>query len=418
MVKKGIITIIQIPIIFIFIPLYVLLIGYKFLFQKGRVIPNLVWAPIPIISNKYWSISMQKAGYKSITVMEHYYSNINNLNDYDYLFSDFFFKFNNIRIRKFLNYITPYFVLLRLVLSTDIIHFPFSGGILFRTSLRRLEPYLYKLANIKCVVIPYGADFYQYSKIVDNCLKHALLISYPSFAKMEKEIDSNIRRWVIHADCIVGGFHIDGLGRWDILPFVPFIIDTDQWKIKSHYSLSDGINGEVSILHCSNHNGFKGTEFIQNAINILLERGYKINFKILQNVPNSEVYQIMSESDILVEQLIANAYSLNAIEGMSTGLPVIANIKDGPYFNLFKAYSFAEECPVVSANLFNLVDVLESLISNPILRKEIGVKSRAYVEKFHSFESSHFLFSNIYKKVWKNENVDLINLYHPLKSLI
>lgn len=416
--KKILIFILQIPVLIIFIPIYLLLVVCKLFFIKRRIIPNLVWAPIPIITNKYWSQSMKMAGYNSITVMEHYYANINNVNDYDYLFSDYFLKSDNIHFNNLLNYISPYIVLLKLVLFTDVIHIPFSGGILFRTILKRYEPYIYNIARIRCVVIPYGADFYQYSKINDNMLKQALLISYPSFAKREQEIFKSIRRWVTHADCIVGGFHLDGLGRWDVLPFVPFIIDTEKWKLKEHYSLNDGINGIVTIIHCSNHNGFKGTEFIQNAINILLKKGYQIDFKVLQNIPNSDVSRIMAESDILVEQLIANAYSLNAIEGMATGLPVIANIKDGAYFNFFRAYSYADDCPIVSSNIFNLVDILEELISNPSLRREIGINSRAYVEKYHSFESSHYLFSNIYRKIWLNEKIDLLNLYHPLKSLM
>jgi len=418
MLKRVFIFILQLPVVVLFVPLFIFLVAFKRIFKTIRDKPNLVWTPIPIITNKYWSHSMKVAGYKSITVMEHYYANINRCNDYDFLFSDYFLKINNIHINKLFNYISPYIVLLKLVHFTDIIHIPFSGGILFRTIIRKYEPYIYKMARIKCVVIPYGADFYQYSKIHDNTLKHALLISYPKFAKKEKEIFYSIQRWVNHADCIVGGFHLDGLGRWDVLPFVPFIINTEQWKLKDHYSLNDGVNGEVSIIHCSNHNGFKGTEFIQNTINILLEKGYRINFKVLQNIPNTEVCRIMSESDILIEQLIANAYSLNAIEGMATGLPVIANIKDGAYYKLFKAYSYAEDCPIVSSNIFTLVDILENLILNPSLRREIGIKSRSYVEKYHSFKSSHFLFSNIYKKIWYNEKVDLMNLYHPLKSLI
>ncbi len=412
--KQVLIKILQLPLIFVFIPIFLVLICYKRIFIQKRTKPNLAWGPIPIISNKFWSLAMKQNAYHSFTIMESYYGNINAKEDFDFYFQDYLFFASNPLLAKLFNYFTPYFVFLGLVTKIDILHFPFSGGLLFRTALKPLEPLIYKLAQIKCIVIPYGADFYQYSTINDNRLKQALLISYPDAAKREKTIKKDIERWVIHADCIVGGFHLDGLGRWDILPFVPFIIDVDQWNYKLRESSADGIDAPINIIHCSNHNGFKGTEFIVRAIDQLLEKGFKINFKVLKNIPNDKIKTYMEEADILVEQVIANAYSLNAIEGMATGLPVIANVEGGPFYKLFNTYSYAGKCPIVSASTDNLTEVLEHLVTKPSLRKSIGLKSRDYVLKFHSYEAGHFMFKSIYDKIWHHKTIDLINLYHPI----
>ena len=46
----------------------------------------------------------------------------------------------------------------------------------------------------------------------------------------------------------------------------------------------------------------------------------------------------------------------------------------------------------------------------------MGRAGRKYVEKYHSSETMHYLFGSIYDKILHGKSVDLINLFHPLKS--
>ncbi|MEO6693382.1 MAG: aminotransferase, partial [Saprospiraceae bacterium] len=169
------------------------------------------------------------------------------------------------------------------------------------------------------------------------------------------------------------------------------------------------------IIHTPNHKGFKGTEFIVNTIERLKTKGLKIDFRLCEKMPNSQIKEIMLQSDILIEQIIANTYSLNAIEGLATGLTVISNLQASQNTKIFEHYSYLSECPIQSANIDSLEIVLEKIIVNPHLRNELQLKGIEYVNKYHGEKAAQFLFENIYQKIWYKKNIDLMNLYHPIQ---
>ncbi|MDD3072408.1 MAG: aminotransferase, partial [Candidatus Pacebacteria bacterium] len=72
--------------------------------------------------------------------------------------------------------------------------------------------------------------------------------------------------------------------------------------------------------------------------------------------------------------------------------------------------------PILSTSPENIKDNLRLLVENPSLRKELGEAGRKYVEKYHSYKAFQYMFSNVYKKIIEGKDIDLINLFHPLKS--
>jgi hypothetical protein len=299
----------------------------------------------------------------------------------------------------------------------DVFHIPFTGGLLGLTPLRAMEPFLMRLARKKTIIIGYGADFYVYSSVMDPSLRHALLQSYPSAARQERRIRAAVERWSRSADIVIGYIMLDGLGRWDVLTVNPFAVDTTTWKLKKQYSDADGTNGVVRVIHTPNHRGFKGSEFVVDVIQQLRSEGLLVELLLLEKKSNEEVRQIMQESaDILVEQLIYSGYALSGIEGMACGLPVLANLSDETYTRVFRRYAYLNECPILSTTPENLVDHLRTLIRRPQLRKALGLAGRAYVEKYHSYDFAQYLFGSIYKRIIEAEPIDLMNLFHPLKS--
>jgi hypothetical protein len=48
-----------------------------------------------------------------------------------------------------------------------VLHCPFSGFALGSSLFWRLEGVLLGLAGVKVVILPYGADFYAYSRMLD-----------------------------------------------------------------------------------------------------------------------------------------------------------------------------------------------------------------------------------------------------------
>jgi glycosyltransferase involved in cell wall biosynthesis len=381
-------------------------------FYRNKQKKYVVFGTTPIISYAYWAKALKKIIPDTITLMNGFYSSINNKSDFDLYFDDVVPKqLKNIDIY----YIRNFFALLFLIKNARLFVTCYDS-VCLEGCFKPFEIILLKVAKVKTVVTGYGGDFHLYSQIKDPSLQHALQLSYPLAAINEPEIWKNIKNKQRWANCIIAGFLPDGLGRWDLLMSQTNTLDKSLFHSKQNYSYANGINTEVVISHFPNHRGFKGTEFIKNAIDELISQGFKIKFNIVEKKKNYQVREILKNSDILAEQLIAGAFGLNALEGMATGIPVISNLSNEFLNKVFRRYSFLNECPVVSGTPETIKDVLRVLITNPQLREELGRAGRQYVEKYHSNKTAQYVFGSIYDKLINNKDVDLMNLFHPILS--
>jgi len=383
------------------------------LLQRRTRRSMLVWGPDPVISNKYWSAAMKQAGWDSRTLMKTYYPAINRREDFDVYFEDLA---SCIRPRRFAAAIAPLFAHLYVVRHAAVAHIPISGGPLGRTPIWRFEAHLLRLAGVRTVVLPYGADGFMYSMIPDLTVRHALMLSYPGAGRDEAQVARRVRYWTRHADAMVLGFVSEGMGRWEVVQGSKACIDVDQWKAKPDYPATNGTNGTVQILHAPNHRGAKGTEFLIHAVAQLKEEGLAIELILAEKRQNEELRELMQHGDILADQLVLPGYGMAAIEGMASGLPVISNLELDAYTRIFRRYSFLDECPIIAASPETIKRNLRILIRNPSLRRELGRAGRTYVEKYHSYATAQYLFGAIYRKLLDGEDVDLMNLFHPLKS--
>ena len=381
------------------------------------ILPNrtrkyFIWGGAPLLNNKYWSNALREHGWPSITLME-YYFDINKKDDFDYYVDDFAPKLLPRVARLGLGTCLAIIFTLR---KAKVVHISFNGFLLGNTSFWRIEYFLFRLAGVKVIVIPFGADVYMYSKLIDPSLRYGLLASYPKYGRSEAQVEKYVKYWTKYADTVVAGLIIDGLGRWDVTTNQVFAIDIKSWKCKKEYSNNDGVNGPVKIIHTPNHTDFKGTEFLIDAVKKLKQEGLLVELILLEKVPNEKVRETMQTVDILAEQFIFTGYALSGVEGMASGLPVLANLDHEAYTTVFRRYAFLNECPILSSSPETLIDNLRILVRNPSLRTELGHAGRKYVEKYHSSDTMHYLFGSIYDKILYGKDVDLINLFHPLKS--
>jgi hypothetical protein len=392
-------------------------------YKKARnysAFPRFLFLPVPILNNKYLANALKKKGYTSDTLMVEFYS-INSKTDFDLYFDElkngfkngFYYKLAGLFSCKedYLNYRLFEYCIQRY----DIFCMPFTGGVLSYTPLKKFEAQLLKSAGAKIITLPYGADYFQYSRVLDPCYRHAIIASYPEGGRREYVVNENYKYWAEHANCLVGSMATDGMGRWDIIPVNYISIDADKWKHQNAGSDADGVSGSVRITHSPNHRYVKGTEFIIDTVKKLQGEGLKIELTLIEKKSNEEVKQILQTgSDIHIEQLIYTGYALSAIEGMACGLPVITNEENEILTRVLRRYSFLNECPVVSATPENITDVLRALIKNPGLRKELGVAGRKYVEKYHSDHTTQDMFERIVDRIWFGKEIDLMSYYHPL----
>lgn len=377
--------------------------------------PKLMWGHVPIINNKYWSNALGDIGYKSDTLMNGFFNTINEKKDFDYYIDDiikqYYGHFPALLIQNF----KPFFVFDYVLKNYNILHLTCQGISLQNSPYNEAAIRVIKKFGIKTIVMPYGSDFQQYSRITHISFRHSLLINYPEAAKQEEVVAKDVNFWIKHADIFLSGVQVDAIGRWDLLPFNNVVVDTKTWHSRTNYSQSDGINEEVTIMHSPNHRGVKGTEFIVKAVDELKKEGYLINLLLVEKVQNSEVRRLMQEkADILASQLIYGVYALSAMEGMSSGIPVLTNLSYEPYTRVFRRYSYLNECPILSTTPENIKENLKILVTNPQLREELGRAGRAYAEKYHSYETAQYMFGKIYDKIWYGKDVDLMNMFHPL----
>lgn len=395
-----------ISFIFLFLAIFIAIINRTTqtnINKKNRI----VWGSIPIINNYYWSKAMKNIGYQSECFTYDFFKSINKRSDWDRIIDEEY---------KWLPlFIRPYIAFIDSLFKYDIFVIPFSGYFIGHTLIKNFQSFLFKLANKKVIVIPYGSDSYVYRDIRSSSLIHGLLMSYPEAARKQESIAADVAYWVKNADCIIPGFMgSDGFGRWDLIIPTSLFIDLELWQQSNKKNFADGITSEVVIAHAPNHRGFKGSEFVIDAINQLKSEGFKIEFKVLERMQNNQLRQIFeTEVDILIEQIIFTGHGLNGLEGMASGLPTISNLEDDTYILPLKRWSYFEECPLVSASPEILVDVLRKLITRPELRHQIGQASREYVEKYHGLDSAQYMFTNVIDYVYGKKE-SLINLYHPL----
>lgn len=386
----------------------VILICATYVIPKKR--NKLIWGIDPILNIKYWSHAVRGLGYESVTVVNGIYNAINKNSDFDIIITDLMPSF--FKSRKISRIVAFLFI----IRNASVFHISFSGGPISRSSFWRLEGYLLKKAGIRVVVIPYGSDIWMYSKVVDPCVRHGLLSCYPKNAMRETQIEERVRYWERYADVVLSGFIVDGRGSWSVTGPNFLAIDVESLQQRKSFSRADGATAPVRIVHAPNHRDYKGTEFLFAAVERLQEEGLSIELIILEKVQNDRVKEIMRDADILADQFINTGYGLAAVEGMASGLAVVGNLDLEFRTRIFRRYAFLDECPIVSSPPERLADTLRTLVTNPALRKTLGMAGRHYVEKYHSYEAARYLFGSIYDKILHQKDVDLINLFHPLKS--
>jgi len=309
------------------------------------------------------------------------------------------------------SYLMAPLVFLKAIAKTDVVVCGVDGFILGTTNLKVLELYLLRLGGCKVIVTPYGGDAYVYKNIFSNDVKHVLQISYPEASRRQKIIERDVNRNVKHADFIwMGTMSFDGFGRWDALSPSSLVIDTHKIKPIS----TKNLNSKLVVAHTPNHRGFKGTEFIINAVANLKNEGLEIELLLLEQVPNKYVLEVLNRDvDVLVEQIIAPGYGLSAVEGFANGCVVVSNLSDELVMRPFRRWSFLNECPIVSATPETIETVLRNLYNRPEFRRELSILSRKYAEKYHSHKTFQEFYEAVDAFLFDN-GPDLINFYHPI----
>jgi hypothetical protein len=180
----------------------------------ARFIPKRIdvgLGPEPIISHVYHKQAFQHYGYSAETFALSVF----------YITSEF-----DVRADQFLSgrlpgskYLGYLYLIALTLLRYRVLYFYFNGGVLgFSQWLWRLEPWFYKLANVKVVVMPYGSDVQEMSRSSNLLYKHAISRDYPRHRFNRQRIATKIDLWTRHANHIIAGCDwVDYMYHWDTL---------------------------------------------------------------------------------------------------------------------------------------------------------------------------------------------------------
>jgi hypothetical protein len=127
------------------------------------------------------------------------------------------------------------------------------------------------------------------------------------------------------------------------------------------------------ILHAPSVPEAKGTDVVLTAIKELEQEGLQFDFRFIKNMPNSELLELLSESDIVIDELYSATVGGLSAEAMATGNAVLVRY-------MADYCQVPENCPAINVNKFTLKDNLRKIILDVELRKELANRGRPYVE--------------------------------------
>lgn len=134
------------------------------------------------------------------------------------------------------------------------------------------------------------------------------------------------------------------------------------------------------ILHAPSNGGIKGTPMILAALERLKSR-FDFEMILVENTPHAEAVELYRSADLAIDQLLAGWYGGFAVELMAMGKPVAAYIREED--RRFVPDAMWEQMPVLRIDERTLEDDLARILARPDLLAEAGLRSRAFVERWH-----------------------------------
>lgn len=339
--------------------------------------------PRPLLNNVHHKRALERAGYRAETFANEFY----------YISRDFDRSF---ALPRALRYASLYAMYASCLFRYRCLYVYFDGGPLGDTALWwRFEPWLYRLAGVRTVILPYGGDVYDLTRSRNLRFKHALATDYPEHHRKRRRVAAAIDAWTRWGDHVIAGNDwVDFLYHWDTLMLAHFSIDTGAWAPGEARAGASG--GPLRILHAPNHRTLKGTRHFVDAVETLRKEGLEVELVVLERVPNERVRDAIASADVVADQLVIGWYALFAIEAMALERPVLCSVRED-LEELYVDAGLIErgELPLVRCTPATTTEVLRRLCHQREQLAEIGRRGREYVIRHHSLEAVGAVFARI-----------------------
>lgn len=175
---------------------------------------------------------------------------------------------------------------------------------------------------------------------------------------------------------------------YERIRFVPQLVDVNEYPLRVKASRV----GPVVIAHAPTHQEFKGTRYIREAVDEI-SRTYNVEFLQIEGVPHIQALQMYARADIVIDQLLAGAHGVLALECMAMGKPVIC------FLNERMREYYPPDIPIINADRHTLGNVLRLLLDNRDMLPHLGAVGRPYVERWHGLVAVIPRLISVYQEV-------------------
>ncbi len=138
-------------------------------------------------------------------------------------------------------------------------------------------------------------------------------------------------------------------------------------------------NGSLVVAHAPTDRAIKGTEHVVDAAEALGDAA--LEWMFVEGVPHDEAMRRLARADLVIDQLRVGWYGGLAVEMMALGKPVVCYIRDEDLARV--PAEMSRELPIIRATPENLAAVIEEVAGDRDRLREIGRRSRRFVEKWH-----------------------------------
>lgn len=267
----------------------------------------------------------------------------------------------------------------KLISENDVFHFHFGTSLTLDYSDLKLLKELGK----KVIMQYWGSDVRMYSKA----------IKLNPYIKVKNMNEDEIKRRLE----LISMYIPDCLVDYELAEYVKDYHSNVHYTrvaidLKKYRLIKENCNDKMLIVHAPTSPEIKGTSYILKAVEELKEK-YDFEFTLVQGMPHEQATKIYEKADLIIDQILCGGYGVFAIESMAMGKPVICWIDD------FMKEKYPKELPIISANPDNIKEKIEYAIKNKDMLKEVGIKGRRYVEKYHNMNIVSENMLQIYKSL-------------------
>ncbi len=163
-------------------------------------------------------------------------------------------------------------------------------------------------------------------------------------------------------------------------------INYEENKLKSN---------KLVVLHGLNRESFKGTEFVRKAFEKLAKRYPNDLELIIQgNMPQKDYFELMSRTNVIIDQTNSYSLGMNALYAMAMGKVVLGGAEPENLSRMGYDY-----CPAINIlpNEQDIENKIISLLDQRNTINDIGNKSRLFVEEYHHYEKIAKQFVEVYQ---------------------